>query len=123
MYDDTIAAVATPPGEGGIGVIRLSGKDSESGGVIMRIGLRNADAYPSSTKISPFDSLRPITAITRSALRIASLVNSSKEPPTGPRSAIVIGLIGERMYEMLVLGCELSLAFVKHLEYANDVLL
>lgn len=25
MYDDTIAAVATPPGEGGIGIIRLSG--------------------------------------------------------------------------------------------------
>jgi tRNA modification GTPase len=28
MYDDTIAAVATPPGEGGIGVVRLSGPDS-----------------------------------------------------------------------------------------------
>lgn len=25
MYDDTIAAIATPPGEGGIGIIRLSG--------------------------------------------------------------------------------------------------
>ncbi|NJM06664.1 tRNA uridine-5-carboxymethylaminomethyl(34) synthesis GTPase MnmE, partial [Candidatus Gracilibacteria bacterium] len=25
MYDDTIVAVATPPGEGGIGIIRLSG--------------------------------------------------------------------------------------------------
>jgi tRNA modification GTPase len=28
MYDDTIAAIATPPGEGGIGIIRLSGPDS-----------------------------------------------------------------------------------------------
>ena len=28
MYDDTIAAIATPSGEGGIGVIRLSGPDA-----------------------------------------------------------------------------------------------
>ena len=28
MYDDTISAIATPPGEGGIGIIRLSGPDS-----------------------------------------------------------------------------------------------
>lgn len=28
MYDDTIAAIATPPGEGGVGVVRLSGPDS-----------------------------------------------------------------------------------------------
>ncbi|KAB8143752.1 tRNA uridine-5-carboxymethylaminomethyl(34) synthesis GTPase MnmE [Chloroflexia bacterium SDU3-3] len=26
LYDDTIAAIATPPGEGGIGIIRLSGR-------------------------------------------------------------------------------------------------
>jgi tRNA modification GTPase len=30
MLDDTIAAIATPPGEGGIGIIRLSGRDSFS---------------------------------------------------------------------------------------------
>lgn len=28
MYQDTIAAIATPPGEGGIGIIRLSGPDA-----------------------------------------------------------------------------------------------
>ncbi len=28
LYDDTIAAVATPPGEGGIGIVRLSGPDA-----------------------------------------------------------------------------------------------
>jgi tRNA modification GTPase len=28
MYDDTIAAIATPPGEGGIGIVRISGKDA-----------------------------------------------------------------------------------------------
>lgn len=28
MYDDTIAAISTPPGEGGIGIVRLSGKKS-----------------------------------------------------------------------------------------------
>ena len=28
MYDDTIAAIATPIGEGAIGVVRLSGPDS-----------------------------------------------------------------------------------------------
>lgn len=28
MYDDTIAAIATPPGEGGIGIVRLSGRDA-----------------------------------------------------------------------------------------------
>ena len=26
--DDTIAAISTPPGEGGIGIVRLSGKDA-----------------------------------------------------------------------------------------------
>ena len=25
LYDDTIAAIATPPGEGGIGIVRVSG--------------------------------------------------------------------------------------------------
>jgi tRNA modification GTPase len=29
MYNDTIAAIATPPGEGGIGTVRLSGPDAE----------------------------------------------------------------------------------------------
>ena len=28
MYDDTIAAIATPPGDGGIGIIRLSGSNA-----------------------------------------------------------------------------------------------
>jgi tRNA modification GTPase len=28
MYDDTIAAIATPPGQGGIGIVRLSGPDA-----------------------------------------------------------------------------------------------
>jgi tRNA modification GTPase len=28
MYDDTIAAIATPPGDGGIGIIRLSGQNA-----------------------------------------------------------------------------------------------
>jgi tRNA modification GTPase len=28
MYQDTIAAISTPLGEGGIGIVRLSGKDA-----------------------------------------------------------------------------------------------
>ncbi|MEE9284852.1 MAG: tRNA uridine-5-carboxymethylaminomethyl(34) synthesis GTPase MnmE, partial [Dehalococcoidia bacterium] len=28
MYDDTIVAIATPPGQGGLGVVRLSGPES-----------------------------------------------------------------------------------------------
>ena len=28
MNDDTIAAISTPPGEGGIGIVRLSGPQS-----------------------------------------------------------------------------------------------
>lgn len=28
MFDDTIAAISTPPGEGGLGIIRISGKDA-----------------------------------------------------------------------------------------------
>ncbi|MCG8346838.1 MAG: tRNA uridine-5-carboxymethylaminomethyl(34) synthesis GTPase MnmE, partial [Chloroflexales bacterium] len=28
MYDDTIVAIATPPGEGGIGIVRVSGRDA-----------------------------------------------------------------------------------------------
>ena len=30
MYQDTIAAIATPIGEGGIGVIRISGPDANA---------------------------------------------------------------------------------------------
>ena len=30
MLEDTIAAIATPPGEGGIGIIRISGEESKS---------------------------------------------------------------------------------------------
>jgi tRNA modification GTPase len=28
LYDDTIAAIATPPGEGGVGIVRMSGPDA-----------------------------------------------------------------------------------------------
>ncbi|HMA81475.1 MAG TPA: hypothetical protein VKR81_11315, partial [Candidatus Binatia bacterium] len=31
MYrEDTIAAIATPPGEGGVAIVRISGMDAES---------------------------------------------------------------------------------------------
>ncbi|MEI8306266.1 MAG: tRNA uridine-5-carboxymethylaminomethyl(34) synthesis GTPase MnmE [Chloroflexales bacterium] len=30
MYDDTIAAIATPPGEGGVGMIRVSGREARA---------------------------------------------------------------------------------------------
>ena len=30
MYNDTIAAIATPPGQGGIGIVRLSGRDAKA---------------------------------------------------------------------------------------------
>jgi tRNA modification GTPase len=41
MYQDTIAAIATPPGEGGIGVIRVSGPDSSTiAGKLFRRGKR-----------------------------------------------------------------------------------
>lgn len=35
MYDDTIAAIATPPGEGGVGIVRISG--AAAGAVAARI--------------------------------------------------------------------------------------
>ncbi len=35
MYDDTITAIATPPGEGGIGIVRLSGREALS--IVRRI--------------------------------------------------------------------------------------
>ena len=41
MYQDTIAAIATPPGEGGIGIVRLSGPDSNRiAGLLFRLGKR-----------------------------------------------------------------------------------
>lgn len=48
MYQDTIAAVATPPGEGGIGIIRMSGPDASFiAGKLFRAGkhLRPVDPY------------------------------------------------------------------------------
>ncbi len=42
MYDDTIAAIATPPGDGGIGIIRMSGPESARiAGEIFRRGSNN----------------------------------------------------------------------------------
>ncbi|HET7034630.1 MAG TPA: GTPase, partial [Thermomicrobiaceae bacterium] len=39
MYDDTIAAIATPPGEGGVGIIRISGpRSAEIAGCLFRRG-------------------------------------------------------------------------------------
>jgi tRNA modification GTPase len=46
MYQDTIAAIATPPGEGGIGIIRLSGPDAFAvASSVFRVGrtLRETD--------------------------------------------------------------------------------
>jgi tRNA modification GTPase len=60
MYQDTIAAISTPLGEGGIGIVRLSGKDAlliarrlfskQLRGLILRIQLcltylLNSDMY------------------------------------------------------------------------------
>jgi tRNA modification GTPase len=44
MYQDTIAAVATPPGEGGLAVIRLSGP--ESGAIAARVFQRGRRGRP-----------------------------------------------------------------------------
>jgi tRNA modification GTPase len=44
MYDDTIAAIASPPGEGGIGIIRISGP--RTAGIAGRIFRRGAGGRP-----------------------------------------------------------------------------
>ena len=44
MYQDTIVAVATPPGEGGIGIVRLSGPDA--GEIGARMFRRGAQLRP-----------------------------------------------------------------------------
>jgi tRNA modification GTPase len=49
MYDDTIAAIATPPGEGGIGTVRLSGTQAEE--ILNRIF-----TLPSGAKTERFES-------------------------------------------------------------------
>jgi tRNA modification GTPase len=49
MYVDTIAAIATPPGEGGIGVVRLSGPASgEIAATIFRRGARGRAMTPAA---------------------------------------------------------------------------
>ena len=49
MYDDTIVAIATPPGEGGIGTVRLSGPQVEE--IVNRIF-----TLPSGAKVERFES-------------------------------------------------------------------
>lgn len=44
MYDDTISAIATPLGEGGIGIVRLSGPDSAA--IASRLFRRGAASRP-----------------------------------------------------------------------------
>ncbi len=44
MYQDTIVAVATPPGEGGIGIVRLSGPDA--GSIATRLFRRGSHLRP-----------------------------------------------------------------------------
>ena len=46
---DTIAAIATPPGEGGISVIRISGRDAFSVADKVFVGKSSLSAYPSHT--------------------------------------------------------------------------
>src|SRR4051812_15077953 len=47
MYADTIAAIATPPGEGGIGIVRLSGPDAgRIAATLFRRGRRLRPATP-----------------------------------------------------------------------------
>ena len=46
--DDTIAAVSTPPGEGGIGIVRLSGKEAIS--IADRIFVSSAGKLPSGVR-------------------------------------------------------------------------
>lgn len=49
MYDDTIVAIATPPGEGAIGIVRLSGPDAGAiGARVFRRGARLRAVVPSS---------------------------------------------------------------------------
>jgi len=48
FLDDTIAAIATAPGQGGIGIVRLSGR--EALGIADRIFIRKGGARPSALK-------------------------------------------------------------------------
>ncbi|MCK5125293.1 MAG: tRNA uridine-5-carboxymethylaminomethyl(34) synthesis GTPase MnmE [candidate division Zixibacteria bacterium] len=61
MHDDTIAAIATPTGSGGIGVIRVSGPDSRD--------ILNSIFVPHSKKSRPTPYL----------LRVGHLIDSHKE--------------------------------------------
>ena len=57
MLDDTIVAVATPPGRGGIGVVRLSGAEAVTVG---RRALRSTDGRlleePNSAVVAEFET-------------------------------------------------------------------
>ncbi|MDQ3549388.1 MAG: tRNA uridine-5-carboxymethylaminomethyl(34) synthesis GTPase MnmE, partial [Chloroflexota bacterium] len=49
MYHDTIVAVATPPGEGGIGIVRMSGPDAGTiGARLFRRGAQRRSVVPSA---------------------------------------------------------------------------
>jgi tRNA modification GTPase len=51
MYVDTIAAIATPPGEGGLGIVRLSGPAAgEIAAVIFRRGARGRAVTPATLR-------------------------------------------------------------------------
>ena len=49
MKEDTIAAIATAPGQGGIGIVRISGPETEKilREVFRPAGLKNADGWES----------------------------------------------------------------------------
>ena len=53
-FDETIAAVSTPPGEGGIGIVRISGAEAYS------IGKRIFVSQKVSWRLSPLSHLTRI---------------------------------------------------------------
>src|SRR5436305_12908281 len=57
MYNDTIAAIATPPGEGGIGTVRLSGPEAER--ILSRVFV------PARGGSEPFESHRLVFGYVR----------------------------------------------------------
>lgn len=65
MYDttDTIAAIATPLGESGIGVIRISGSHAYDVGDAISAALRESPWPSAGTVLSSMASSSPMTAV------------------------------------------------------------
>ena len=92
MLEETIAAIATPPGEGGIGISRLSGEDAKNKFAEgERAGADHKLHCNTHTQASPYTLANPVVLLRAEILTHKGCDGNTESAGNHPGDAVCLG--------------------------------